>query len=172
MICVFVVRVVCICVGTACCEYVLVQCVVCIIFVLCFVCILCVCAPLCICHVLCVCYVCLYHVLCLCYVCLCYVLCVYPNCIFALHQINIIWNLFSMYRIIDCLMDNMDEDEMTDECEDKLLEIQFFVVRDFRYGHSSALPFLIFSVSNHSGLNGVREREILQCLLPGSIPNK
>ncbi|KAL8590638.1 hypothetical protein ACOMHN_011074 [Nucella lapillus] len=34
--------------------------------------------------------------------------------------------------IINCLMDNMDEDDMTDECEDKLLEIQFFVSRDFK----------------------------------------
>ena len=29
-------------------------------------------------------------------------------------------------------MDNIDEDEMTDECEERLLEIQFFVARDFR----------------------------------------
>ncbi|XP_076470547.1 Golgi apparatus protein 1-like isoform X2 [Babylonia areolata] len=34
--------------------------------------------------------------------------------------------------IINCLMDNIDEDEMTDECEERLLEIQFFVARDFR----------------------------------------
>ncbi|KAK7475018.1 hypothetical protein BaRGS_00033765 [Batillaria attramentaria] len=34
--------------------------------------------------------------------------------------------------IINCLMENLDEDEMTDECEERLLEIQFFVVRDFK----------------------------------------
>lgn len=30
-------------------------------------------------------------------------------------------------------MDNIDEDEMTDECEERLLEIQYFIARDFRY---------------------------------------
>ncbi|KAK7114849.1 Golgi apparatus protein 1-like [Littorina saxatilis] len=34
--------------------------------------------------------------------------------------------------IISCLMDNLDEDDMTDECEERLLEIQYFVARDFR----------------------------------------
>lgn len=30
-------------------------------------------------------------------------------------------------------MDNIDEDEMTDECEQRLLEIQYFMARDFKY---------------------------------------
>ncbi|XP_053402519.1 Golgi apparatus protein 1-like [Mercenaria mercenaria] len=33
---------------------------------------------------------------------------------------------------INCLMEKVDSDHMTDECEDRLLEIQFFIVRDFR----------------------------------------
>jgi hypothetical protein len=36
-------------------------------------------------------------------------------------------------RIVNCLLDNVDEDEMTDLCEQRLLEIQYFMVRDFRY---------------------------------------
>ncbi|XP_067651519.1 Golgi apparatus protein 1-like isoform X2 [Haliotis asinina] len=34
--------------------------------------------------------------------------------------------------VINCLMENVDSDDMTDMCEERLLEIQFFIVRDFR----------------------------------------
>ncbi|XP_071092042.1 Golgi apparatus protein 1-like [Haliotis cracherodii] len=34
--------------------------------------------------------------------------------------------------VINCLMENIDSDDMTDSCEEKLLEIQFFIMRDFR----------------------------------------
>ncbi|KAG5892124.1 hypothetical protein JTB14_032347 [Gonioctena quinquepunctata] len=35
-------------------------------------------------------------------------------------------------RVMSCLMDNMRSDVMTEECEDALLEIQYFVARDFK----------------------------------------
>ena len=34
--------------------------------------------------------------------------------------------------IITCLLDNLDHEDMTDDCEEKLLEIQYFAVRNFR----------------------------------------
>ena len=30
-------------------------------------------------------------------------------------------------------MDKLDDERMTDNCEERLLEIQYFVVRDYRY---------------------------------------
>ena len=36
-------------------------------------------------------------------------------------------------RIMECLMDKIDTDKMTDECEERLMEIQYFVSRDFKY---------------------------------------
>ena len=36
------------------------------------------------------------------------------------------------FRVMNCLIDKLDDESMTDECEDRLLEIQYFVVRDFR----------------------------------------
>ena len=36
-------------------------------------------------------------------------------------------------RILACLMEKVDTDKMTDECEDRLMEIQYFVSRDFKY---------------------------------------
>nr|XP_022342252.1 Golgi apparatus protein 1-like [Crassostrea virginica] len=35
-------------------------------------------------------------------------------------------------RVISCLMDHLDSEIMTDDCEERLMEIQYFVVRDFR----------------------------------------
>ncbi|XP_048735451.2 Golgi apparatus protein 1-like isoform X2 [Ostrea edulis] len=35
-------------------------------------------------------------------------------------------------RIVSCLMDHLDSEIMTDECEERLMEIQYFVARDFR----------------------------------------
>ncbi|KAL4235223.1 glycogenin glucosyltransferase glg1 [Mactra antiquata] len=37
--------------------------------------------------------------------------------------------------VINCLMEKVDSDHMTDECEDRLLEIQYFIVRDFKLDH-------------------------------------
>ena len=37
-----------------------------------------------------------------------------------------------IFRVINCLMENIDEEEMTEACEEHLLEIQYFMVRDFR----------------------------------------
>ncbi|KAK6184750.1 hypothetical protein SNE40_007151 [Patella caerulea] len=37
--------------------------------------------------------------------------------------------------IMNCLMDNLDHDDMSDVCEERLLEIQYFIVRDFRLDH-------------------------------------
>ena len=42
-------------------------------------------------------------------------------------------------RIIECLMEKLDSDKMTDECEERLMEIQYFVSRDFKYVSSSNL---------------------------------
>jgi Golgi apparatus protein 1 len=36
-------------------------------------------------------------------------------------------------RVIDCLLEQINKDEMTEDCEERLLEIQFFVTRDWRY---------------------------------------
>ncbi|XP_041376284.1 Golgi apparatus protein 1-like [Gigantopelta aegis] len=38
-------------------------------------------------------------------------------------------------RIINCLMENLDNDDMTDRCEKHLLNIQFFFMRDFKLDH-------------------------------------
>ncbi|XP_012945019.1 Golgi apparatus protein 1 [Aplysia californica] len=38
--------------------------------------------------------------------------------------------------VITCLLDNLDHEDMTDECEEKLLEIQYFAVRDFQLDHN------------------------------------
>ncbi|XP_062582222.1 Golgi apparatus protein 1-like isoform X2 [Saccostrea cucullata] len=35
-------------------------------------------------------------------------------------------------RVISCLMDHLDSEIMQDECEERLMEIQYFVARDFR----------------------------------------
>ncbi|XP_061189977.1 Golgi apparatus protein 1-like isoform X2 [Saccostrea echinata] len=35
-------------------------------------------------------------------------------------------------RVISCLMDHLDSEIMNDECEERLMEIQYFVARDFR----------------------------------------
>ena len=35
-------------------------------------------------------------------------------------------------RILSCLMDKVGSDHMTDECEEKLLQIQYFIARDYR----------------------------------------
>ncbi|VDI80723.1 golgi apparatus protein 1 [Mytilus galloprovincialis] len=35
-------------------------------------------------------------------------------------------------RILNCLMEKIDDDVMTDECEERLMEIQYFVMRDWR----------------------------------------
>lgn len=35
-------------------------------------------------------------------------------------------------RIMSCLMDNIGADHMTEECEDALIQIQYFVARDFK----------------------------------------
>jgi len=37
------------------------------------------------------------------------------------------------FRILACLMEKVDTDKMTDDCEDRLMEIQYFVSRDFKY---------------------------------------
>lgn len=36
-------------------------------------------------------------------------------------------------RLIDCLLKNLGTDEMNENCEERLLEIQFFVARDWKY---------------------------------------
>lgn len=36
-------------------------------------------------------------------------------------------------RVLSCLMDKVGSAQMTEECEDKLLQIQYFVARDYRY---------------------------------------
>lgn len=35
-------------------------------------------------------------------------------------------------RVLSCLMDNIGADAMTEECEDALIQIQYFVARDFK----------------------------------------
>lgn len=35
-------------------------------------------------------------------------------------------------RIMTCLMNNIGEEIMTEECEDALIQIQYFVARDFK----------------------------------------
>lgn len=35
-------------------------------------------------------------------------------------------------RIMSCLMDALNSDKMIEECEDALLEIQYFIARDFK----------------------------------------
>lgn len=35
-------------------------------------------------------------------------------------------------RVMSCLMDSIGADHMTDECEDALMQIQYFVARDFK----------------------------------------
>ncbi|XP_052230402.1 Golgi apparatus protein 1-like [Dreissena polymorpha] len=35
-------------------------------------------------------------------------------------------------ELMNCLIENIDADDMTEPCEDKLIEIQYFIVRDFR----------------------------------------
>ncbi|CAH0557545.1 unnamed protein product [Brassicogethes aeneus] len=35
-------------------------------------------------------------------------------------------------RVMSCLMDNVGADQMTDDCEDALMQIQYFVARDFK----------------------------------------
>ncbi|OWF45073.1 Golgi apparatus protein 1-like [Mizuhopecten yessoensis] len=35
-------------------------------------------------------------------------------------------------EVINCLMDHLDSEYMTDLCEEKLMQIQYFIVRDFR----------------------------------------
>jgi Golgi apparatus protein 1 len=35
-------------------------------------------------------------------------------------------------RILNCLMEKIDDEVMTDDCEEKLMEIQYFVMRDWR----------------------------------------
>ncbi|RUS83099.1 hypothetical protein EGW08_009131 [Elysia chlorotica] len=37
--------------------------------------------------------------------------------------------------VMTCLFENMDHEDMTEECEERLLEIQYFAVRDFRLDH-------------------------------------
>lgn len=36
-------------------------------------------------------------------------------------------------RVIVCLMNQLNKPEMNEDCEERLLEIQFFVSRDWRY---------------------------------------
>jgi len=38
-------------------------------------------------------------------------------------------------NIMTCLLDNLDHEDMTDECEDMLLQIQYFAVREFKLDH-------------------------------------
>lgn len=54
-------------------------------------------------------------------------------------------------------MDNIDEDEMTDECEERLLEIQYFIARDFRYVSLWGLV-VCFQVSARGDQPGVTMR--------------
>lgn len=35
-------------------------------------------------------------------------------------------------RVLSCLMDNIGADTMTEECEDALIQIQYFIARDFK----------------------------------------
>lgn len=35
-------------------------------------------------------------------------------------------------RVLSCLMDNIGADAMTEECEDALIQIQYFIARDFK----------------------------------------
>ena len=36
------------------------------------------------------------------------------------------------YSVISCLMETIGSDKMSDECEERLMEIQYFVSRDFK----------------------------------------
>ena len=46
-------------------------------------------------------------------------------------RVNIMTSV--VFRVLSCLMENLDEEKvMTDECKEKLLEIQYFISRDFR----------------------------------------
>ena len=38
----------------------------------------------------------------------------------------------SDYRVLSCLMAHMDSNKMTDDCEERLMEVQYFIARDFR----------------------------------------
>ena len=49
---------------------------------------------------------------------------------------------------MDCLLDKLDDERMTDDCEEKLLEIQYFVVRDFRFVYTAILQFHSHSVTD------------------------
>ena len=43
-----------------------------------------------------------------------------------------IWIYAIINRILNCLMEKIDDEVMTDDCEEKLMEIQYFVMRDWR----------------------------------------
>lgn len=36
-------------------------------------------------------------------------------------------------RVLSCLMDHVDSSQMREDCRDALLQIQYFVARDFKY---------------------------------------
>ena len=43
-----------------------------------------------------------------------------------------IWIYAIINRILNCLMEKIDDEVMKDDCEEKLMEIQYFVMRDWR----------------------------------------
>jgi Golgi apparatus protein 1 len=47
-------------------------------------------------------------------------------------------------RVIKCLLKQRDEPDMTDECDEKLVEIEFFIARDWRSFLCFFLSVLVF----------------------------
>lgn len=47
--------------------------------------------------------------------------------------LNVVDFLF-LCRIMNCLVESLDRSQMTDLCKERLMEIYFFITRDFRCG--------------------------------------
>ncbi|XP_072382260.1 Golgi apparatus protein 1 [Diabrotica undecimpunctata] len=74
-------------------------------------------------------------------------------------------------RVISCLMDNMRSDVMTEDCESALLEIQYFVARDFvldpqlyRACSQDATKFCHFVAEPDNSVGPSYSRQVLPCL--------
>ena len=37
------------------------------------------------------------------------------------------------FRILSCLMEHLYTDKMVEDCENRLLELQYFIARDWKY---------------------------------------
>ena len=49
---------------------------------------------------------------------------------------------------MECLMDNLDDDLMNQDCEKRLLEIEFFVVRDFKLAQKFLIKYFFNNLKN------------------------